>query len=53
MTPQNHPLDLLKTPNTYPKGIVVSGADMEAIHIVRDEFHGEWNYTTNPYHVSD
>jgi hypothetical protein len=38
--------------NTYPKGIVVSDAEMETIHIVRDEFHGEWNYTIKPYHAS-
>ena len=39
--------------NTYPKGIVVSDAEMDAIHIVRAEFHGEWNYTIKPYHASD
>jgi hypothetical protein len=38
--------------NTYPKGIVVSDAEMETIHIVHDEFHGEWNYTIKPYHAS-
>ena len=39
--------------NTYPKGIVVSDAEMQTIHIIRDEFHGEWNYTIKPYHASD
>ena len=39
--------------NIYPKGIVVSDAEMEAIHIVRAEFHGEWNYTIKPHHASD
>jgi hypothetical protein len=39
--------------NTYAKGIVVSDAEMEAIRIVRDQFHGEWNYTIKPYHASD
>jgi transposase len=34
--------------NTYPKGILVSDEDMAAINIVRDEFHGEWNYTIRP-----
>ena len=27
----------------YPSGIVVSDAEMAAIHIKRVEFHGEWN----------
>ena len=39
--------------NIYPKGIVVSDAEMQAIHIVRAEFHGEWNYTIKPHHASD
>jgi Rhodopirellula transposase DDE domain len=39
--------------NIYPKGIVVSDAEMDAIHIVRAEFHGEWNYTIKPCHASD
>jgi hypothetical protein len=39
--------------NTYEKGIVVSDDEMAAIHIIRDEFHGEWNYTIRPFHPSD
>ena len=39
--------------NGYEKGIVVSDAEMAAINIIRDEFHGEWNYTIRPYHASD
>jgi Rhodopirellula transposase DDE domain len=39
--------------NTYPKGIVVSDAEMTAINIIRDEFHGEWNYTIQPNYRSD
>jgi len=31
--------------NIYPKGIVVSDEDMASINIIRNEFHGEWNYT--------
>ncbi len=34
--------------NTYPKGIVVSDEDMASINIMRNEFHGEWNYTIRP-----
>jgi hypothetical protein len=35
-------------PGQYPKGIVVSDAEMAAINIKRAEFHGEWNYTISP-----
>ncbi len=34
--------------NEYPCGIKVSDAEMDAINIVRDDFHGEWNYTIAP-----
>jgi hypothetical protein len=30
--------------NSYPKGIVVTDAEMAAIRIERSSFHGEWNY---------
>jgi hypothetical protein len=39
--------------NQYPKGIVVSDAEMAAIAITRAEFHGEWNYTISPNNRSD
>jgi hypothetical protein len=29
--------------NEYPKAIKVSDAEMAAINISRDDFHGEWN----------
>ena len=29
----------------YPKGVKVSDADYAAINLVRDDFHGEWNYS--------
>ena len=32
----------------YPKGIVVSDQEMDGLHISRDAFHGEWNYTMQP-----
>ncbi len=32
-------------PETYPKGVVVSDAELAAIKIKPAEFHGEWNYT--------
>ena len=34
--------------NRYPKGIKVSDAEMQAINLIRDAFHGEWNYTIAP-----
>jgi hypothetical protein len=40
--------------NIYPVGVKVSDAEMARLNIVRDEFHGEWNYTISPdaYRVS-
>ena len=37
--------------NTYPKGIKVSDVQMRMLHISRNEFHGEWNYTLHPQSV--
>jgi Rhodopirellula transposase DDE domain len=34
--------------NLYPAGIKVSDQDMAALNIVRNEFHGEWNYQIRP-----
>jgi hypothetical protein len=34
--------------NSYPKGIAVTNAEMAAINIELDPFHGEWNYTIKP-----
>jgi Rhodopirellula transposase DDE domain len=39
--------------NTYPKGVTVTDEDMEALNIVRADFHGEWNYTIKPTNRSD
>jgi hypothetical protein len=35
-------------PNSYPKGVVVSDAEMAAINLDTADFHGEWNYTIAP-----
>ena len=35
-------------PNTYPKGITVLDREMQALNILRDDFHGDWNYTIRP-----
>ncbi|SDD96817.1 ISAzo13 family transposase [Belnapia rosea] len=34
--------------SSYPKGIKVTDAEMAALAIERDAFHGEWNYTISP-----
>lgn len=34
--------------NTYPTKQQVSDAEMEAIKITRNQFHGEWNYYISP-----
>ncbi len=39
--------------NVYPKGIAVPAEEMDAINIVRADFHGEWNYTIHPANRSD
>ncbi len=35
--------------STYPKGMLVSDQQMQALAISRAEFHGEWNYTIKPH----
>lgn len=32
----------------YPNGVKVSDAELAAVNLIRDEFHGEWNYTIRP-----
>jgi hypothetical protein len=32
----------------YPTGIKIPDEDMDKLAIIRDEFHGEWNYRINP-----
>ena len=32
----------------YEKGLEVSDEEFDSINIVRDDFHGEWNYTIRP-----
>jgi len=39
--------------NTYQKGIAVSDQEMSQINILRDEFHGEWNYTIRACNPND
>ncbi len=35
-------------PNSYPKGIEVTDAEMAALNIQHHVFHGDWNYTISP-----
>ena len=37
--------------NVYDAGVKVSDAELSAIAIERDEFHGEWNYRISPRQV--
>lgn len=34
--------------NKYPKGIKVTEEELSKINILKDDFHGEWNYTIAP-----
>lgn len=34
--------------NTYPAGVKVSEAELQAVNLVRHAFHGDWNYTIQP-----
>jgi transposase len=37
--------------NKYPKGIKTTDEELRQVNIIRDEFHGEWNYAIQPsYH---
>ncbi len=47
-TEQGLVVTAIKDANTYPTGIQVSDEELKALHIVRDAFHGEWNYTFKP-----
>jgi transposase len=35
--------------NTYPPGVKVTDEEMHTLHLRRDAFHGEWNYTLLPH----
>src|SRR6266567_1442893 len=41
----------IKDSQTYPTGLTVTDAELQAFNIVRDAFHGEWNYTIKPQDV--
>lgn len=35
-------------PNCYPTGIQVSDQELAQVHLEKDSFHGDWNYTILP-----
>jgi hypothetical protein len=37
--------------NQYVKGIKITDAEMAALGILKNDFHGEWNYTLNPVKI--
>jgi len=36
----------------YKKGIKISDEDLTKINLLKDDFHGEWNYTIKPSYVN-
>jgi hypothetical protein len=34
--------------NSYPKGVKVTDKELKAVNLIKDDFHGEWNYTIKP-----
>jgi hypothetical protein len=43
-------IDCVLDERTYEKGIKVRDAEMDALDIIGDAFHPEWNYTIMPRH---
>jgi len=35
--------------NTYPKGVKVTDTELKKVNLIRETFHGEWNYTIKPH----
>lgn len=35
--------------NRYPQGIKITDEELNQVNIIRDQFHGEWNYTIKPH----
>ncbi|HEY4389463.1 MAG TPA: ISAzo13 family transposase [Ktedonobacteraceae bacterium] len=38
----------VKDSQTYPTGLKVTDEDLAALNLLREPFHGEWNYTIKP-----
>ena len=41
-------VDAILDENIYSKGIKISDEEMNNLNIIRDTFHGEWNYSIEP-----
>ena len=41
-------VDAILDENVYSKGIKISDEEMNNLNIIRDTFHGEWNYSIEP-----
>jgi len=37
--------------NKYPKGIKISDKELSEINLIKDDFHGEWNYSIIPHQL--
>jgi hypothetical protein len=46
-------VDAVLDENTYPTGVMVTKAQMEAIPLTPHQFHPEWNYTVHPGRTSE
>jgi transposase len=47
-TQQGLTVTALKDSTIYPTGLKVTDEELAALNLVRDAFHGEWNYTIRP-----
>ena len=47
-TVQGLKVDAAIDTNEYPSGVTISDEEMADINIVKDKFHGDWNYTIAP-----
>jgi transposase len=47
-TQQGLSVTALKDSHVYPTGLKVTDEELATLNLVRDTFHGEWNYTIRP-----
>jgi Rhodopirellula transposase DDE domain len=47
-TRQGLTVTAVKDTHSYPTGIKVSDEDLASLNIMREPFHGDWNYTIQP-----
>jgi hypothetical protein len=47
-TKQGLTVTALKDTTSYPRGLKVTDEELAALNMVRESFHGEWNYTIKP-----